>query len=242
MWKNGCDKVFRNSSVNCQVLACRAMAHVLEFSCIPASHDGKKLLLNNFSHADGSFLFISSSWNAANEVSGAGFFCSNSNYSISFGGSCPILARDAADAKILALQVAIESAISLGHPIRHLFLSNEEAYKSTILHFFGDDILHFGSQSLNHNLNQILISANNPRIHIIPKSWASPAYKLAIHGVNLRCLALFLQGRELPYWMMKHFKCSGLISSSFLLCFAFRCSLFFVLLFCSLYPIFFSIK
>lgn len=190
----------------CHVLACRALTHVLDFSCVPANLDGKKLLLNNFSHVDGSFLFISSYWNAANDVSGAGFFCFNSYYYISFAGSCSIQARNAADAKLLALKVALESDVNEDILIRHLFITNDEAFKSiNHLHSSSNDSLHFGFPNLNH----LLISTANPCIYVIPKTWASPPYKLAIHGVNLHSLALFHQGSDLPYWIMKCFKCLG---------------------------------
>lgn len=84
IWKNRCDKIFRDSAVPCQVIASRAYVHVLEFSCATADQFGKRLLLNNFSSADGPYLFISNFWNVATKVGGAGFYCSTSNYKLFF--------------------------------------------------------------------------------------------------------------------------------------------------------------
>lgn len=86
----------------------------MDYTCSSGTFDGKMLLLNNFSNDSGSFLFISSHWIAANEVSGACFFCSSPNYSISFAGTCSILAQCAAIAELLAFEVAIECAVQLG--------------------------------------------------------------------------------------------------------------------------------
>lgn len=73
LWKAWCDKIFRNIDANCYVIVCKAFAHVTKFYNATALQLGKCLILNNFSNADGPFLFISNDWNDVEEVSGAGF-------------------------------------------------------------------------------------------------------------------------------------------------------------------------
>lgn len=76
MWfirKARCDAIFRSVSLNWSIIACKAYAHALEFSQTAGDQFGKCLILNNFSNADSSFLFSSTTWNEATKVSGASF-------------------------------------------------------------------------------------------------------------------------------------------------------------------------
>lgn len=201
IWKNKCDKFFRNSNVNCNVIACRAMIHILDFLCLLANLGrGKTLLLNNFSNDLGAFRFVSSHWNAADEVSGVKFFCSTSNYFISFAGSCSIQAHNAADAELNALKIAIDCATQRGILIRHLFLTNTEAFKV---------VFHLHPREEISDVHHLLNIVANPHVHLIPQTWAFPALRLATHGINLHGLNLFLHGRDLSRWIMKCFRSYG---------------------------------
>ncbi|XP_039141230.1 uncharacterized protein LOC120278516 [Dioscorea cayenensis subsp. rotundata] len=206
IWKNRCDKIFRSASVSYQSVVCRALAHAGDFSRAQADQLGKRLILNNFTHSDGSFLFVSSYWNAANEVSGAGFFCANSNYNILVAGSCPLHVDREDEAENYALKLALQASLDLGIQLKHIFIQHPDTFRAVSLfhNIHGRCI-----SPLSHHIHQLLNLLHCPMIHIIPKTWASPAFKLASFGANLHALNLFFQGFELPRWLMRVFSLAG---------------------------------
>lgn len=55
------------------------------------------------------------------------------------------------------------------------------------------------------NITDYLICFGRSSIYIIPNEWLTVASSLALLGVNSHALTFFHQGRDLPYWFMKHF-------------------------------------
>ncbi|XP_039125466.1 uncharacterized protein LOC120261592 [Dioscorea cayenensis subsp. rotundata] len=207
LWKNRCDKIFRGYSVSSLVIVARAFSHAKEFSFAHADKLGSRLILNNFSFRDGLFLFVASQWNEASEVGNVGFFCVSSNLSVMLAGAGPIQARSAEDADLLAICTAIQASVDAGLSLTHCFITGPGSSRIISQSYTLDCRI----QSWINSFNFILQGANRPSIHLIPKSWASPAYKLASLASSLHMLSLFFQGRELPRWVMKDFSREGFI-------------------------------
>lgn len=100
--------------MNCHSIIYRTLAHIAEFHNDSTSQLSKRLIHNNFSIVDGPFLFISNSWNDEGEVSGAGFFLSNSNYVILMVGYIPMHAKTCTDVEMMTINTAIHTILING--------------------------------------------------------------------------------------------------------------------------------
>lgn len=74
LWKARCDAIFNCINPNFPSIAIRAIALVKDFMQENTSLLGRHLLLSNFSHVDGLFLFYAHKWNETNKTGNLGFF------------------------------------------------------------------------------------------------------------------------------------------------------------------------
>lgn len=65
-----------------------------------------------------------------------------------------------------------------------------------------------------NTLTHLISASNQPRIHIIPKDWMSPAHKLAYFASNLHTTSLYHSGLDLPRWIMRCFYSAGFFFNS----------------------------
>lgn len=103
-------------------------------------------------------------------------------------GSCPVHAETDVEAKILALNLALQATVNVGLHISHMFVNNPDICRILTLNHPSS------SKRLNSwipSINQLFTMAGCPAMHIIPKTWASPTFKLVLHTVNLHVLTLF---------------------------------------------------
>lgn len=206
LWKAQCDAIFRNVPPNFPVMVSIAIAHVQEH--INANRDllGRRLILNNFSSADGLLLFSHASFSQNTQVRSIGFFLSNSNGIVFFSGCSSQPMDSTSSDDLFALEVALQVALETHHRVQHIFLDNHTACICI------NSPEPTTSWRYNHQLSKLralLELHEGPRIHSIPRSWMSPASKLATLGYNYSNLNLFLVSRELPHWLMKSFVNSG---------------------------------
>lgn len=127
---------------------------------------------------------------------------------------------------LLALEVALQSAINFHIRINHIFYAHHiilETIRSL------DHLTSWWFSSQISNLQFLLDMCNRPNIHVTPPAWLIPAINLPSIGFWYRHLNLFLVGRDLPYWMMRSFTEQGFIFQfcySFILLVMYFCSLF----------------
>lgn len=126
LWKARCEKIFKNINMHSHSIVCRALAYVKEYYMVPVKQFGKCLLLNNFFSADDPFLFISTTWNEVNLVSGFGFFIVNANYMILMAGSCSTIADSGVEANLKAIVLAVHVAAVNSFQVQNLFITNPE--------------------------------------------------------------------------------------------------------------------
>lgn len=171
---------------------------------------GKKLILNNFSSADGYFLFIHATLNRCTQVRSAGFFFSNANYVVSLAGCLSQPLNDSSSDEIMVLEVALQTAIDLHIPVKHIFCAHH-----TILEFIqsSDQLTSWRFRPQLNNLKFLLDMCERPNIHLIPLSWQEsiPAANLASIDFKHRNLNPFLFGRDLPYWIMRSLFDNGFV-------------------------------
>lgn len=191
IWKAYCEAIFRKIPRNTNLIACRAVAHVKDFSQANSNLLGKRMLLNNFPSSTGLYLFSAGCWNAVNKVGGFGFFFSTSNYSISFAGCGAASVPNALIADLQALSTAIRISIDRDVRTLHIFIASQEVF----------DLICSPSPPFAwritpniEDLRQLLAMAGSPGLHVISHSWNAPAIKLAPLGLNLHVLTLFLLG------------------------------------------------
>ncbi|XP_039136968.1 uncharacterized protein LOC120274488 [Dioscorea cayenensis subsp. rotundata] len=206
LWKARCAAIFSNIRPNYPLLVRKAIAHVQEFLQGNASLCGRRLLLNNFSHADGLFLFFAFSWNCANKVGHLGYFVSNSTHIINCAGHCCFTAESIFEAAIHALNTAIYNAINRQLNIRRILHCHQLI--SQLLYNNCEPVIWRFSHAIS-NINNLLRFVMNPPLVEIPRCWNSPAIALASSGANNHNLNLFLTGRDLPRWIMKTFIDAG---------------------------------
>lgn len=89
IWKAHCQKIFWNTSSTVVRTAHRAFCFVKDYFHSHTKFSGKRLLLNNFTTADGLFLFTITSFCSNSQVYNARFFCATGLYNVVFSGSCP---------------------------------------------------------------------------------------------------------------------------------------------------------
>lgn len=162
--------------------------------------------MNDFSDDAGLFLFFSSLWSTTNQVSGAGFFITDSNYSIILAGCCPFSSCNNLDADLQALILALRSIVNGNLFVQHIFNSSSDF--NSLIHSADSSCTWHYTHWLN-TLKHLLAAARRPHLHFIPRHWLSPALKLATHASNLHDITLFHRGRELPRWIMKSFRLAG---------------------------------
>lgn len=85
------------------------------------------------------------------------------------------------EAEMLALNIALQVVVNEGLHVRHLLVNNLEICKTSNLNH-QPSCWRMNSWILS--INQLLIMVGSPNTYIIPKNWASPALKLALHDVN----------------------------------------------------------
>lgn len=130
IWICWCNAIFKNLRPNYSVIVNKAAAHVHEFSISTMNPLGKKLILNNFSSADGYFLFINATSNHTTLVKSVGFFFSNANYVISLTGCISQPMNGNSSDEIMVLEVALQTVIYFHIPVNHIFSAHH-----TILEF-----------------------------------------------------------------------------------------------------------
>lgn len=91
---------------------------------------GRKLLLNNFSNADGPFLFISSSSALRCEVSGFGYFISNHNKVIIALGCGPIPANPSTMIELQAVQTVLSKVSRNQMHLHHVFTASRDVFQA----------------------------------------------------------------------------------------------------------------
>lgn len=195
-----CDVIFRNNSPNYSVIAHRAFNHTWEFSCANRNLLGSKLILNNFSSADGLFIFSSATWNGSNQVFNSGFFISDATHSIHLAGCSSSAAEHHKEAKVQALNVALQTALNQNLHIQHIFILDAEI--NFLLHSINDLTYNWRITPWITNLRLLINSLQFPRIHIIPRVWMVPTIKLASIANNFHALTLF-------HWLMRSFLVYG---------------------------------
>lgn len=124
IWKSRCDAIFRNVNPNYPVIAHRALAHVQDHFNYDKRHLGQRLILNNFSNADGQFLFNHTCFNQCTKVSAIGFFFSKSNYTVSIAGYYSQPSTDISPNNLLVLETALLVALDNSITIHHIFNQN----------------------------------------------------------------------------------------------------------------------
>ncbi|XP_039139601.1 uncharacterized protein LOC120276925 isoform X1 [Dioscorea cayenensis subsp. rotundata] len=208
LWKARCDAIFKNLTPNFSCIAARAIAHVKDFLQEHSPQLGRRLLLNNFPHSNGLFLFYAHRWNDCSKIGKLGFFISNHDYVISCAGSCSFWAETNFEAGIKAINMAIQASIDKHFVIKRILHSNPDlslGLKEGCNPVTWRYALDFSDISL------LLQVAGNPSVIDIPCSWNLPASALASSGNNNHLLCLYLSGRDLPRWIMKTFSKHGFI-------------------------------
>lgn len=206
-WKARCNLIFRNEDPDFHSISIRAINHVREYFSSSYCQPGKQLILNNYSIADGPFLFVSSLGNCKTGAFGAGFFLSNTNSQIICGGCCNNRADSVLEAEALALTTALGSDLAMNLHVNTIFIANSDlhrlinadipshAWRLDALILSIPDSFKFGSSS----------KSGHPQSQITPNAWMGAAISLALFGVNSHMLTLFHQGKDLSRWLMKHF-------------------------------------
>ncbi|KAH7667047.1 Reverse transcriptase zinc-binding domain-containing protein [Dioscorea alata] len=130
IWISRCNAIFKNISPNPSAIVSQTIAHVREFSNNLSNPLGKKLILNNFSSADGyvHVLFTHAITNPSSQVRSIGFFISNSNYIVSLAGC---LSQSMLNNSLVALEVALQTAMDYHFRIKHIFCDHH-GIKNTI--------------------------------------------------------------------------------------------------------------
>lgn len=117
--------MFKQAAPNFSVIAAKAFAHAKNYSNATTPLVGRKLLLNNFSNADGPFLFISTSFVPRNEV---GYFISNHNKFITSLGCGPISGNSRILIELQALQLILHELLRDQVHLHHIFTTSREVY------------------------------------------------------------------------------------------------------------------
>lgn len=206
--KSHCDAIFRNANPNYPAIVCRAFAHVQEFINCRSDLLGQRLVLNNFTSADGQFLFIHTCFNQSNKVSAFGFFITKPNYTVSIVGCCSQPFNNFPLNNLLALKIALHVALDNHITIQHIF--NEDISTTRII-TNPDPTLYWNYNNLIHNIQSLLNMHGQPKIHVILGSWMAPVSKVVVLGFNHSSLNLFLFGCNLLYWIMKSFNDFGYV-------------------------------
>lgn len=126
IWKNRCDVIFKQIVPNYFIIAAWAFAYVTEFSKVNAAQLGRKPLLNNFSNADGPFLFVSTLWNPDAEVSGFGYFISNYNMIITSTSYGPLIANTGILAELQAILIILQATNQDQMLFHQIFTTNQD--------------------------------------------------------------------------------------------------------------------
>lgn len=83
------------------------MAHINDFNVGNNNLYGRKLICNNFSWADGQFLFIYAQHNSSRFVTSTGLFISNSDFVVSFASCFSGPANDVISGDLKTMEVAL---------------------------------------------------------------------------------------------------------------------------------------
>lgn len=92
--------------------------------------------------------------------------------------------------------------------IRTIFITNTDLHRAILSN---NASISWRIEPLISNITDYLSYLGNPHIHIVPRSWMNVAVSLAFRGLNSHALTLFLQGRDLPFWLMKLLNSSGIL-------------------------------
>lgn len=206
IWICRCNAIFKNVCPNYSSIVTRTTVYVDEFSLSTKNPFGRKLILNNFSTADGYFLFTHAATNYNLQVRSICFFFSNANYEISLAGCVSQCLLDYSLDEIFALEVALQTALALHIPVKHILY---EHHAILDLIQCSDHTSSWRFQQQISNLNFLMDMCNRLHIHIIPASWGIPAANLASIGFHHQHLNLFLFGKDLPFWIMQSFLNNG---------------------------------
>ncbi|XP_039135711.1 uncharacterized protein LOC120273129 [Dioscorea cayenensis subsp. rotundata] len=202
IWTSRCNAIFNNSSPNYSAIASKAIAHAREYSNSFSDPIGKRIILSNFSKADGQFIFTHATSNDSMQVRSIGFFIVDAYYRISLAGCISQPMDNNLSGILLALEVALQSALDSQMQVQHIFTDHANTLD---LIENPNQYLLWRFQAQIFNINFLLDMFTRPKIHQIPRHWMKPAAILAYLGFRHRSLNLFLYGRDLPYWVMKYF-------------------------------------
>lgn len=200
LWKARCDAIFNNVKPNCFIIASKAIAHAKDHLLEKSSLLGRRLLLNNFTQANGLFLFYALRWNDSSKTGKVGFLVSNHAYIISCAGCCTFYADSIIEAGLQALCIAIRSSLDRHLDFRCILHCNRDL--SQLLKADRNPVVWRSSHSIADCIHLLHLASNPSLIDISPK-WNAPAFALSNAGNNNHSLCLFLSGRDLPRWIMK---------------------------------------
>lgn len=200
IWVCRCNVIFKNILPNLSVIVAKVVAHIREYSIGSTDSIGRKLIVNNFTCADGHFLFLHAISNHSTQVRSVGFIFVNSNCVVYLAGCFSQGMMDNSSDDLLALEVALQIAVNRHITVKHIFCA-----QANIAEFLSasDHTTIWCFQPQIDNVKFLLDISNQPKIHLIPDLWGVPAANLASLGFKHRHLNLFLFGRDLPFWIMR---------------------------------------
>ncbi|XP_039131287.1 uncharacterized protein LOC120267678 [Dioscorea cayenensis subsp. rotundata] len=109
---------------------------------------------------------------------------------------------------LFALEVALQISLDLNYHIKHIFSDHLDLFKIIMN---PDLSVSWQFHPQISNVKFLLDMFGCPKLHSIPSAWMLPAINLASIGFNFHHLNLFLDGRDLPYWIMRSFKKLGFV-------------------------------
>lgn len=122
--------VFRNETLDFQLIHIIAVQHVREYSCSSTSQFGEQLIIHNFTIFDNPFLFVSAVGTSATAEYGTGFYITNSTFNFICPSCCNNSAESDIEAKALALISAMGSSHVLEFHIKTIFIDNADLHRA----------------------------------------------------------------------------------------------------------------
>lgn len=141
-------------------------------------------------------------------IFGAGFYVTSSDSQLICAGCCYNHAESIIEAEALALLAALGCIFVADIQVDTIFIANTDLHSMIKT---GNIQHNWRLCSLISSIKDYMSELGTAQLHIIPKSWMSPAASLALHGLNSHILTLFHHGRELPFLLMKQFNKSGIV-------------------------------
>lgn len=204
LWKARCKKVFSNIQLNTELVSVQAIGHAREFLYSYYVYSRKFFYL---SFVDSPILITAAMVNEETSMAGCGFVVLDFNSSLISIGSCRCYAGSTQEADAMSIRFALQNYSNWESSVKTVLTTNEEMIKAVKEGCFAN------VWRLNLQVNaikELIGSMGSLRLIAIPKSWNHAALSLALHGLNHHEISLFLQGKELPGWIMKSFRHLGI--------------------------------